>query len=92
MAGRPVRVVRLMAKSVTVYAARAFSHSGTAVSVGDPLTVSPIEAAALNYRKLATLHKPKALPKVMTVEPEPEPEQPKRRRRTYKRRDLRAEE
>lgn len=82
-----------MAKTVTVYAARAFEHSGRPVSVGDVLTVSPIEAASLNYRKLATLNKPKAIPKAMTVEvePEPEPQKPKRRR-TYKRRDLRAED
>lgn len=84
-----------MAKTVTVYAAQAFEHQGHAVSVGDPLTVAPIEAASLKYRKLATLTAPKATPKAMTAEPEPQPEpepdKPKRRR-TYKRRDLRAED
>lgn len=82
-----------MSKQVTVYAARAFQHSGRAVSAGEPLTVTPIEAASLNYRKLATLNKPRVQPKALVVEPEPEPAPAKpKRRRTYKRRDLRAED
>lgn len=86
-----------MAKSITVFVAKDFTHSGRPVKVGDRLTVSPIEAASLNYRKLATLTERSMAKAPLTSQmkaepaPQPEPEKPKRRR-TYKRRDLRAEE
>ena len=57
------------------------THHGVSYTAGDRLDVSPIEAAALTYRKLARFadkHLKAETPK-------------KRSRRTYRRRDMVAE-
>lgn len=58
----------------------AFTHEGRRVSAGDTLEVPPLTAAVLRYQ-----HRAECLPRVAVSA------QAKRPRRTYKRRDLRAE-
>jgi hypothetical protein len=71
-------MISLVAKEELTYAGRTFQ-------AGDVFEATPIEAAALTYKRRASFAKKDATP---TPEPEPAPV----RRGRYRRRDLRAED
>lgn len=82
-------------QTVTVPVIAAFEHQGRSLSIGDTVTVAPVEAAALARRGVVSIESGYRT-KVVTAEP------PARRRgrprkdadtgeRTYRRRDLVSE-
>ena len=71
---------------VEVPVIKAFTHEGRAFTVGETITVSPIEAAALHRRGVVSLTRGY---ETKVVEPAVTPT--RRRRATYRRRDLTAE-
>lgn len=79
--------------TVTVPALCTFTYRGQSYIAGDPVTVPPIEAAALARQRCVTLDRAATYTTreitVTTPDPESEPERPRRRR--YRRRDLQAE-
>lgn len=72
-----------MSVTYQMIARRPFLHRGQRVKAGDVLTVSPVEAAAYIYQRIATYHRQSDAP----VEPPPQPVT----RRRYRRRDLVAD-
>jgi hypothetical protein len=66
--------------TVTVPALQAFEYEGRSFQQGEPVTVAPVVAAALSRLGYVTL-----------VAGATMAESPRKRRRTYRRRDLRAE-
>lgn len=80
--------------TVTVPVIKAFRHNGREVSVGESVTVSPLNASILARKQLVSLARNY---QTRVVTPESESEPPRRRRGrprkgTYERSDMRAEE
>lgn len=85
-----------MKTSVSVIAIKPFEFKGTSYQPNQSLDLTPIDAVVLAKKHLITLtkrHKTKAVVAEPAPAPAPEPvvEEPKKKR-TYKRRDLQAEE
>ncbi len=77
-----------MQPTIPVIALIDFEHHGELIQKGRQFDVSPIEAAALRYQKKADFTAMSR--KDITVE-EPSTPQPPKTKRTYRRRDLKAE-
>ena len=75
--------------TVTVPAICTFTYRGKSYIAGDPVTVPPVEAAALSRQRCVTLDRQATYTTREISVIEPEPERPRRRR--YRRRDLQAE-
>ncbi len=83
----------MLKQTVTVTALKPFELQGRSYVAGQAVTLSPIDAVVLSRKRFVTLSKRKAItpePEPIVI-PEPEPEPPKARR-TYKRRDMQAEQ
>ena len=70
---------------IALIAKRAFTHRGRTYQAGERFEIAPVDAAALRYQGLAAFV-PRDTP------PPDEPEKPSTKGRTYKRRDLQAED
>lgn len=80
-----------MKTSVSVIAIASFDFKGRSYQPNQLLDVTPIDAVVLAKKRLITLTKRRAKAIVPAPVPEPLVEEPKKKR-TYKRRDLQAEE
>ena len=90
-------------RNIPMIAISDFQLDGRAISVGERITVKPIDAAVLNYRRRARFTTATEdsiaavdLPQTRVIEPEPPPvqdatdseEKPRRRRQRSRRRDI----
>lgn len=87
-------------KTVTVPAIKAFTYQGRAVSPGDLVTMSPVDASLAHRQGQVSLTRGYRVAAMKAAEPEPDPTpvpdiQPEPeaepRRRRYRRRDMVAE-
>jgi hypothetical protein len=81
-------------KTVTVRALKSFTHEGRQIVAGQLVTMSPRDASISARQQEVSLDRAYNTQAVdLEPDPEPEPElQPVRRRRTYRRRDMTAEQ
>lgn len=83
-------------RPVSVTALKTFTYGDRVVTKGEVFQVAkPIDAIKMARNLQVSVSKPAAARKDLTPDPpaaEPEPEPPSRRRRTYRRRDMQAED
>lgn len=81
-----------MKKSIPVHVLQAFDYAGQSYQPGQNAWIPIVDALGLAKKKLITVTRKKATTPPAPPVPEPEPVVETPKRRTYKRRDLQAEQ